>query len=276
VANELAWNYEKAARRGHVDASLVRGVLDESIMPHIRFVDLADSTLYDDPRLRTLRAADEDDVDLGRLAMLLAPCQVLSLDKHLRHSKLAPATHEAREELVAAGLQIELSDGAVVGAAFGVQIVAGGMSQGVRSISARVEAPGWLVGMTLLAIVSALTTWVLWSPERRAKATRAIKVAGTLIEDMQSQRSEALATVEQVSVSPPASNDPERQIARTLAVSHSSMLASEIRSVLSAADDKTRGVTEILGILRENSAFVLVDRNRWQLGERLYLCSGSD
>jgi type II secretory pathway pseudopilin PulG len=242
-------------------------------MPHIRFVDLADSPLYDDSRLRMLEAADEDDVDLGRLAMLLAPCQVLSLDKHLRHSKLAPATHEKREELIAAGLQIEVSDGAVVGAAFGVQIAAGGLSHGVRSVSVRVEAPGWLVGITLLGIVSVVTTWVLWSPQRRAKVARAIEVAGAMIENMQSQRAEALATVEQVSVSPPASDDPERQIARTLAVSNSSMLASEIRSVLCASDHEALGVGEILRILRENSAFVLVDRNRWQLGQRLHLLS---
>jgi type II secretory pathway pseudopilin PulG len=273
IANELAWNYERAARRSHVEAALVRDALNESIMPHIRFVDLADSPLYDDSRLRMLEAADEDDVELGRLAMLLARCQVLSLDKHLRHSKLAPATHEKREELIAAGLQIEVSDGAVVGAAFGVQIAAGGLSHGVRSVSARVEAPGWLVGITLLGIVSVVATWVLWSPQRRAKVARAIEVAGAMIEDMQSQRAEALATVEQVSVSPPASDDPERQIARTLAVSNSSMLASEIRSVLCASDHEALGVGEILRILRENSAFVLVDRNRWQLGQRLHLLS---
>jgi hypothetical protein len=271
VANELAWNYERAARRSHVDSSLVLDALTDRIMPHIRFVDLDDTKLYDDPRVKTLLDADVDDVDLGRLALLLAPCQVLSFDKHLRHSKLAPATHEAREELVAAGLQIEMSDGALVGAAFAVQITAEGISRGAKGVSARFEAPPWIAGVTLLVIVSAIATWALWSPERRAKFGHAVEVVGALAEEMRTQRVEALATVEQMSVSPPASDETERGIAGCLATSSSSLLASEIQSVFAASESEPPSVRDILNALRENPAFVLVNRNRWQLGRRLYL-----
>ncbi len=88
-ADELCWNYAKAARRNGVEPQAVFDALNSEIMPYVRFVELTKDFHCNDSRLSLLFEADQDDLDLGRLALLLAPCHVLSLDKHLRHSKLA-------------------------------------------------------------------------------------------------------------------------------------------------------------------------------------------
>jgi hypothetical protein len=201
--------------------------------------------------------------------MLLAPCQVLSLDKHLRYANLAPVNQDARLELLAAGLSIETSDGAVVGTAFVAQIATDGISRGVKSVSVRANVPTWLVGVLCLVIVGAIGAWFLASPDRRAKVGRAVDAAGELADQLKSQRTEAIETITRSSISPPTSDLLERSIARCLALGPGSMLAADIHAEAFSSDSEGHSLSEVRRILREDPAFECVDRSRWVLGKRL-------
>jgi hypothetical protein len=270
VANEIVWNYGKASRRNQIDPALVLSVVHDELMPHIRFVDLSADGLSSDPRVKRVQEVDADDVDIARLAMLLAPCQVLSLDRHLRYANLAPVNQNARRELLAAGLSIESTDGAVVGSAFVAQIATDGISHGVRGVAVRANVPIWLVGLVCLVIMGAVGAWVLSSPERRAKVGRAIDAAGELADHLRTQRNEAIEIIARSSITPPASDQFERRIARCLAFAPGPMLAADIHAETFGSEGMGGPVLgEVRRILREEPAFVCVDRSRWELGKRL-------
>ncbi len=133
------------------------------------------------------------------------------------------------------------------------------------------EVPVWVVGLTLLTIVGVITAWGLSTPDRRAKVGRAFEVVGNFAEELQNQRTHALSVIEQLSVTPSAEGETERRIARCLALSNTSLLATEIRDLEFADDCAVPSVTQILHILQDDPAFAVVDRNRWQLGKTLHL-----
>jgi hypothetical protein len=120
VADELAWNYRAAARRRRVDPEGMCRLLTEDFMPRIRFIDLPPFLAGFDRRLDDLTERDSDgaDPDVAYLGLLLSPSLVFSRDRDLRQTGFAPATIEELDLVLAAGLSVEISDGALVATGF--------------------------------------------------------------------------------------------------------------------------------------------------------------
>src|SRR5262249_41827094 len=116
VADELAWNYRAAARRRRGDPEAMYRLLTGDFMPRIRFIDLPRFSAGFDRRLDDLTVRDSDgaDPDIAYLGLLLSPSLVFSRDRDLRETGFAPATIEDLDLVLAAGLSVEISDGAMV------------------------------------------------------------------------------------------------------------------------------------------------------------------
>jgi hypothetical protein len=269
VANELVWNYESAARRRGVDPAALHTMVWQEFAPKIRFVDLPRVDVLNDTRLRDLGGMDADDLDLGRLGLLLAPCHVYSHDKHLRISGFAPPTIEDLDAVLAAGLAVEVSDGALVTTGFVVRLGARGASGAANAVAVRLQVPIWVVALVVGILIGGLVTWAMSSPERRAKAdvalAKTIAIAGELAE----RRLTGQALLERTSIPAPVPSA-ETRILRALALARSPLLASEVEAVL-LVDGNTPSVAWIRQFLARHPACVKVGRYRWQLGRQMAL-----
>lgn len=266
TARELALNVDLAARRLHVSGADMRRVIAGDLVPRIRFVNLPSSNDLADGRLKTLFDMDPDDIDLGRLGLLLAPCHVYSHDKHLRIAGFSLSVEEL-DSVLAAGLQIELGDGAIVTSGYAVRAGALGVSGAVRGIAVRLEVPIWVVALAGALLVAGGVWWTLSNPERKAKAEDLFKKLAVSAGDVAARRLAGQQLLESTSVRPTVTSV-ESRIFRALAFSGGPLLASEIHAAM-ATDGEAPTPGWIRTFMASHPAFVRVGAHRWQLGRQL-------
>jgi hypothetical protein len=267
VANELAWNHSAAARRRGVNPDKLLEVVNDKFMPRIRFVDMPPVDLPRDERLTLLNGLDRDDLDVGYLGLLLSPSHVFSHDKHLRMSGFAPPTVEDLNTILAAGLAVEVSDGALVATGFGVRITGAGAGYAANSIAIRLQIPVWVIGLVAAILFGLAVKWALSTPERRDKAGRALMAVAAEAGRIAERRALGQAVLEETSLEAPFVSL-ESRVFRTLAVADDPLLAREVQ----AAVDPTGDIVterEVRDFMSFHPSFVRIGRYRWQLGRQL-------
>ena len=266
VANELRWNVRSAARRLGVPPDALSRVVWTDFVTRTRFVELPPPNDLDDSRLRRLFDMDPEDIDLGRLGLKLAPSHVYSHDKHLRIAGFSLAIEEL-DAVLAAGLAIEVSDGALVTTGFAVRAGAAGVSGAVKGIAVRLEVPLWFVGLVAALIVAGGVWWSLSTPERRAKAEEVLRRLAVPANGMVERRVAGKNLLERTSLQVPVPNI-ENRIFRALALARGPLLAGEIHAMLAEGSDAP-SLGWIRLFLTSNPAFVRVGPHRWQLGRQI-------
>ena len=135
----------------------LRRHFEDEYLPLMRFVQLSDGDVADP---QVLAISDPDDVPLGQLAKLIAPCVVFSEDKSLRRPGLA-----SPDWRLTADSAVDLADSASERQATGVVAAAPGWAavELIRFLGRRTGISSWLLGAATVggAIV------VLRKPERR-------------------------------------------------------------------------------------------------------------
>lgn len=269
VADELAWNYRAAARRRRVNPEAMYTLLTEDFMPRIRFVDLPPIPAGFDRRLDDLTVRDSDgaDPDVAYLGLLLSPSLVFSRDRDLRQTGFAPATIEELDLVLAAGLSVEISDGALVATGFVANLGATGASSVANAIAVRLQIPLWVVALAAIALLGFGTYWALSTPERRDKVARLLAPAAEEVAKLVERRAAAKALLEHTSIQA-ASNSFENRMFRALAFSREPLLANDLRSLL-AATGPVPDERWLRQYLAAHPSFVRRRAHRWQLGRHM-------
>jgi predicted nucleic acid-binding protein len=308
VADELCWNYGKVARRLHVPPAQLLYTLQSDFIPHIRFVTQNPDDPITDPR--AVAVTDRDDLPVVRLALMLAPCHVYSLDKHLRHPGFAPRTKAEMAGLIGAEQTVSILDGGAVATVFTTRLGFAGLAEGARRVASRLDVPTWFVVVAGLLLVFGSSAVVLSSPERRTRARQLAASVGDNLRAAAEEHGRALSILDGKCFPPGPGHDLRRGIARVLALAPKPLLAKEVQTRLAVETNPTLvnfvlerllvpdaqagdPVTEIqdrlstelrsapeLGKVRHalasDPAFVKVDRYRWQLGRRIVLRCGAE
>jgi hypothetical protein len=266
VAHELRWTLGSAARRLGVPRDALSRVVTTDFITRTRFVDLPPSNDLYDERLKRLFKMDPEDIDLGRLGLLLAPSHVYSHDKHLRIAGFSLAIEDL-DAVLAAGLAIEVSDGALVTTGFAVRAGAAGVSGAAKGIAVRLEVPLWVVGLIAALLVAGGVWWSLSTPERRAKAQEILLQLAGPATGMAERRVAGKDLLDRTSLRVPAPSL-ENRIFRALAVARGPLLAGEIHALLAESGDAP-AVGWVREFLASHAAFARVGPHRWQLGRQL-------
>src|SRR5438309_65200 len=155
-----------------------------------------------DPRLEEVAMRDGTgaDPDVAYLGLLLSPSLVLSRDRDLRLTGFAPLTLEELNLVLAAGLSVEISDGALVTTGFVANLGATGASSAFNAIAVRLEIPVWVVLVVALALVGFGSYWALSSPERRDKVGRFLLPVGEEVAKLMERRAAGKALLERSSI----------------------------------------------------------------------------
>lgn len=257
---------DTAARRLHVAPSALRNIVLTQFVSRTRFVDLPTTDELADSRLKSLFDMDIDDIDLGRLGLLLAPCHVYSHDKHLRIAGFS-LTVEELDAVLEAGMQVQISDGAFVATGYAARAGALGVGTAVKGIAVRLEVPVWVVALVGALLVAGGVWWTLSTPERKARAEEVLKRIAFGAGELAARRQAGQQLLETTSLEPGAATL-ESRIFRVLAIAREPMLASEVQAAL-PADGHTPTAGWIRRFLAAHPSFVRVGPHRWQLGRQL-------
>lgn len=266
VPNHVYWEvYEKLprlARFSPVPVADLRRHFEEEYLPALRFVKVS-TTEIADPQV--LAITDPDDVPLGQLAKLIAPCIVFSEDRHLRTPGLAPADWR-----LAAKFAVDLADGASKQQATGMVAIAPGWAgvELVKLLSRKSGLSPWLLGAALLGGAAIL----LRKPERRQVAVKyaqpIIESLGQVIEAAMAQEHRGLAGLHEVIL--PAAEAPaaKQQVAIVLARQREPLLAREVQELIEGyfPAGTVPTIAEVRSVLSEGAEFVRTERYRWQFG----------
>jgi predicted nucleic acid-binding protein len=269
VANELARTYESVARRARVDPDALLRVLTDVYLPAIRFVALDDTDQREDRRVAAVAHMDADDVDQARLALLLAPAQLYSADKHLRLPGLAPADRKALDLVVAAEATVREGDAIVMAAVTFTGASGAGAMHGARQLAVRLEVPVWIVALAGLGGAALAVRWIARSPERRARAAAISRELGTAFAECLADTHDARHYLHATSIQPSEQPSHVARVARALIISRTPLLAADLHQRLAAREDDPPTIIELRALLRDHPAFVRVERSRWQLGQTL-------
>lgn len=276
VANELALNYATAARRYHIAPERMYALLNQDIMPRIRFVDLPPIPAETDWRLKAVSDRENDpngaDPDVAYLGLLLSPALVLSRDRDHRLTGFAPRTLEDLNRVLAAGLSVEISDGAFVTTGFVANLGATGASTAVKAIAVRLQIPIWIVLIIALGLVGFGTYWALSTPERREKFGRMLEPAAEGVMKLMEQRAAGKDLLERSSVlaSTPSF---ENRLFRALAGVREPVLVRELLEVL-AETGSVPGEPWLRQYMTAHPSFVRRRAHRWQLGRQMTIIRG--
>jgi hypothetical protein len=262
--SELRWNYIKASRRGGVDPETVRSVLNTDLVPFLHIVELGQNDPRCDRRLARVAREDPNDLNTANLADLLAPCFVLSEDRHLRGPGFAPATQAELSTVVAAGLQVSISNDMIIASLVASRLGTTAVGSAARGIAVRLKLPTWVVGLFGVAVVGLMTAWVLSSPERREKTKKVVTAATDVMARLAEERYGAQAVLDAAQFQPETQRTAANAVARLLSTSAHPLLATEIHHALYADTDTT--VSDVLQFLRRHPSFVCIQGNRWQVG----------
>jgi hypothetical protein len=169
--------------------------------------------------------------------------------------------------VLAAGLQIDIGDSAIVTTGYAVRAGALGISGAVRGIAVRLEVPIWVVALAAALLVAGGVWWTLSTPERKANAEELLKKLAVSAGDVAARRHAGQQMLESTSLLP-AVTTVETRIFRALAFSHGPLLASEIRRAI-AGDGEGPTPRWIARFMASHPSFVRVGAHRWQLGRYL-------
>jgi predicted nucleic acid-binding protein len=269
VASELTRTYQGVARRSHVDPDALLRVLNDVYMPAIRFVTLDDTDPADDPRVAAVARMDADDVDQARLALLLAPAQLYSADKHLRLPGLAPSDREALKLVVTAETTVREGDAIVMAAVTFTGATGAGAIHGVRQLAARLEVPVSLVALAGFGAAALAVRWVACSPERRSRASAIARELAAAFAERLDDSNDARHYLQATSIEPTEQSSRAARVARVLTISRTPLIAADLHQRLASREDDVPTITELRALLHNHPAFVRVERSRWQLGRTL-------
>jgi predicted nucleic acid-binding protein len=277
VYSEVYEHLPRIAASAKLPTSELRTCFAYQYLPTLRFVTV-DTTQVDDPQV--LAITDPDDVPLGQLAKLIAPCVVFSADKHLRKPGLAPD-----DWLLAAQFAIDLVDATMreqrVGqAAHGLSLPVSGAVELIKFVGRRTSIPGWALGL----LVGGGVAYALWTPERRKAASKYVL---PVLEAYCKEAKEAadlsqrgLAGLREVLLSAPTAPNVKQQTAIILARQREPLLAREVQAHMlnHFASELVPTVSEVRTVLSGSPEFVQPERYRWQFGrmvgpQKLSLCS---
>lgn len=241
-----------ATRRGADPAAWLE-IWNERYAPVIRFVDVPDVAV--DRRLEAVRLVDEDDEPTARLALLVAPCFLLSKDKALVGVGLAAP------DWLPISLALQFT-GRIDAGTITIGNLIGLAGQGcVAAARAAARNPRLtLLGAAVLVTGLLLRRDQLGSDGRMLlhgakRVTAEIFVA---LNALLTEREQAVAAISE-QVIQPSLDTPIARVSRTLASEREPMSATELAAITQLDPGLVR---ELLGAHR---AFVSV-RRRWQLG----------
>lgn len=271
VAHELAVTSGTAASSRNVPQAAFERILRDELLPRVRFVTIPDSVPISDSRVAAVAAKDPDDVPCAQLAVLLAPCHLLSADKHHRNATLAPANPEALDELIiaaeafGAGEAMTTTVGLIGG---GVAIAVGGL---VTKTAKNLGAPRWLVAIAVLGMTVVVAhSWLKRPGDRQTRARRVTHETLEAAASILGRGQAGYQTLKDAYVDNAACGRVER-VAHVLARAHAPMTAAEIAAQLATMGDGTWSEAETTDLLEANPAFTEHEGSRWQLGRELGL-----
>ena len=260
VYGEVYRRLTKLAATSSASVEDLRVCFEAEYLPGLRWVTVSEHEISDE-RVKLVR--DDTDVPTAQLAALVAPCLVVSGDKHLRHPGIAPmawrhaAGHGA--EIVRASSEQE---GAVL--AVGLPTVAA-VGAGIK-LGRVARLPWWASASLMAGGVSLL----LRSPERRAAVWQRL---GPFVESMfevlmsAAEREAAAARdLKPTMLQPVPHPTVKQQLATVLARAPEPLLVREIAEQVKRDFDDVPTLAEIRDTLVGSSEFTEPQRHRWQLG----------
>lgn len=271
VLHELRNTLVTAATSRQVEPAAVALVLEDELLPAVRFVALPEDESRGDERVLDVQRRDIDDVDCARLSVFLAPCQVLSRDRDLRRPGLAPPDDAALRVVIAAGVELNEGDGLQVGGLVVMRASGACVSAGARGIAVRLDVPMWSVAVVAAALGACTAAWIVASPERRRRFGEVALHGLEIVNDVVERRDGARKALQLASIEQRGSTLASH-LARALALADRPLLAWELYEELTRAErERPPSVDDIRAVLRQHSAFVPSEQYGWQLGRRLSL-----
>jgi hypothetical protein len=264
--NHVYWEvYEhlpRIARFSPVPVDVLRTRFEDEYLRAMRFVKVSTTDIADP---QVLAITDPDDVPLGQLAKLIAPCIVFSEDKHLRKPGLAPADWR-----MAAQFAIDLIESADAQQATGTVAIAPAWVtvKLIKFLGRRTGASPWLVGAVGLVGLS----YLLQKPERREAVGKcivpAMEMLFRMMEAAQAQQEKGLAGLREVLLPAPIAPAVTQQAAIVLARQQEPLLAREVQELIQVhfPVETVPTVTEVRSALTDGTEFVQPERYRWQFG----------
>ncbi|MEV7165730.1 hypothetical protein AB0N60_26820 [Streptomyces microflavus] len=265
VLDETYEHLPRMAKRGLVPLETLRSHFEAEYLPALRFVMMSES---DDLDEQVLAIADPDDVPTGRLAKLVAPCVVLSDDKHLKRPGFAPKNwHKAATSAVSIGEGRQRQTITANAAALPLRGVAGLVASAGRSLG----VSPWLLGAAVLGAGA-----LLFKDADRRKVTTTfvgavVQVLGEQLTLAAAQERRGIEGLRAAMLPAVPTPTVRQQIAVVLARQTKPLLATEVHGLIYDyfPDEVAVGVQDVRTLLEEGSEFVRVQRYRWQLGREV-------
>ena len=251
-----------AASKNSTSVVEMRACFEEHYLPVLRWVTTSVNDIWDE---RVHLVTDEDDAPTAHLASLIAPCVVMSADKHLRRPGFAPdewrlaaahgasfvkATSQKETVLMAISLPV-------------VAVVDGGIK--FHQIA---RLPAW----ALPALIVGCGYLIFRSPRRRKTIGEAVwpfvEAIEAEIEQVEVCRQTGAHGLKKAMLEPAEPPTVKQQIATVLARSRQPLLAGEIQELIETnfGRDGVPAIVEVRDILKASSEFTQPERYRWQLG----------
>jgi len=263
VYGEAYRGLPKLARSSPVPESTLRACFEDEYLPALTWVQ-RDSDILSDPRVGLV--TDETDVPTAELASLIAPCVVLSGDRHLRVPGIAAEDWRA---VAGHGTDVDRA----VGEQQGIVMVVGSPALVVVAgvnLGERVGVPWWV---TLLFMGFGAAA-VARSPERRRwigkKAMPVIEMISQLMTEAQARELASVQELKEAMFQAPAPPSLKQEVATVLARSRDPLLAKEVQELIAThfSEAYVPTIAETRSVLRDSTEFRLVERYRWRLGRR--------
>ncbi len=251
----------KLAATSPVPLDELRRRFEEYYLPRLRFITVS-GDVGCDPQIAAI--TDADDVPTGRLAKLIAPCIVISEDKHLRLPGLAPAKWR---EVAGAGVDLAESYGKQVAAVLPVVLPARLATASVRFVSRKIGVTAWMLG----SAVSLAGAIALVKPERRTIALQMLRLLAEQIAEAAGEARQlewrGIKALQKVILEQPENPTVKQQVSIVLSRRDQPLLAREVQEAIDLQfSDLAPTLREVRAVLDDGSEFVRVDRYRWQFG----------
>lgn len=184
----------------------------------------------------------------------------------------APRTLDDLNRVLAAGLSIEISDGAFVTTGFVANLGASGASTAVKAIAVRLQIPIWVVFIIAIGLVGFGTYWALSMPERREKVGRMLVPAAEGVAKLMERRAAGKDLLDRSSVlaSTPSF---ENRVFRALAGVREPVLVRQLVGVLTETGP-VPSEAWLRQYLTAHPSFVRKRGYRWQLGRQMRIIRG--
>jgi hypothetical protein len=257
-----------ACRNAHADLASATAVYESLHRPLLRLVSIGD-LMADDARVGVVALADEEDMPLAQLAVLLAPSLVLTQDRHLLDAGFG--AREWGECLSLMKDLIEL-DAMMWGAADGVVITGALTVHGVGGIVNLLRRSELVLGVV---IGLSIALGYQYRHQLREAPARLKERSGPVIERVLTGMSEAFERWEAADrqvrprlVAPREVESLEAEVARVLLQCTEPVGAAAVHPRLPDGW-RVLPVEQVMAVLRAQSAFEFTRGRGWTLGHRV-------